>query len=134
MNDLEDQMRDKDKEIEALTCRLEEVTADNSTLRRLIVTMRGGASKFNQKPAGIAAGSRMGRPLRQEAPHGMAVPGIQHPPQRPSEDSQNDAAKVCTCAALYSILLAHKQAKLSRTLRVVFCTRSHSGIHAGTAA
>lgn len=94
VNDLEDQMRDKDKEIAALSCQVQELSADNSTLRRLIITMRGGVSKRSQKPAVLGSGSRMGRPVRQEAPHGMAVPGIQHPSQQPSEDSQNDAAKV----------------------------------------
>lgn len=100
INDLEDQMRDKDKEIQDLTYKLQEVSTDNSTLRRLIVTMRGaGASKPGQKAPGLAPGSRMVRPLRQDTPHGIAVPGIQQPQrgsQQISEDSLNEAAQVRT--------------------------------------
>jgi regulator of replication initiation timing len=94
ISDLEDQMKGKDKQIEALNAKVHEVTeenkalaADNKTLRRLIVTMRG-TSQPAPKPAPGASASRMGRPLRQEASQGNAMPNI-HPQQVPEQFSSD---------------------------------------------
>lgn len=99
INDLEDQMKDKDKEIEALNAKLQEISADNSTLRRLIVTMRG-TSQPVQKVAAGTSGSRMGRPLRQEVAPANEVPSSQlrtrahQAEQHSSEGSQENGAQV----------------------------------------
>jgi TolA-binding protein len=84
INDLEDQMKDKDKEIQKMSAKLQELSdenktlsTDNRTLRRLIVTMRGQTPQSGQKTVPGASATRLGRPMRQDAPHGSAMPSSQ---------------------------------------------------------
>lgn len=106
INDLEDQMKDKDKEIQTLNTQLKKVTeenkslaSDNKTLRRLIVTMRGSSQPMQRAAPGASA-SRMGRPVRVEGPHGTAATSGQPVPrgnevEQNSSESRENATKVC---------------------------------------
>lgn len=117
INDLEDQMKDKVKEIQLLTAKLQvcsdenqALSADNKTLRRLIVTMRGGAPHPSQKTAPGASASRMGRPLRQDVSHGNVARSL--PAHAPAEQYSSDSRENCLKVCIQKVLML-TQAHLS---------------------
>jgi hypothetical protein len=96
ISDLEGQLDDKTKEIQALNSKMQEILSDNSTLRRLIVTMRGLNSQ--KGTAGQATVARVGRPVdRHRNGISSSRPGCDHPSSDGSQANGEEVSREC-CA------------------------------------